>query len=278
MILSVLLKSIFIFRLKQIIDLKTPMKKGIFYFFIPAIFIGIGFYYLNHAQHEPKTIITPVFLPDAKETKTSPSPILPLQINNQTPAKENKENKEIEKRKNSTRLYPFFSPKDNIREIIIDYIKKEQKAINCAAFRLTDPTITKELLDAQERGIKINLVIDKEGLSALHSKSLYLFTKGISIFVYPPISFDRTSDKQKREGLMHNKFICFESQETLITGSFNYTKSAQEINQENILVVQAKDIYETYTNHFQYLKTISSPLQNSKEELSKLQKKKFFKK
>jgi phosphatidylserine/phosphatidylglycerophosphate/cardiolipin synthase-like enzyme len=252
------------------------MKKGIFYFFIPAIFIGIGFYYLNHAQPQPKnsrSIITPVFLPDAKEAKSSLSSTSVLPLQKKPLSQENKQNKETEKRKNSTRLYPFFSPKDNIREIIINFIKKEQKTINCAAFRLTDPAITKELLEAQERGIKINLVIDKEGLSALHSKSLYLFTKGISIFVYPPILFDRTSDKQKREGLMHNKFICFESQETVITGSFNYTKSAQEINQENILVVEAKDIYETYTSHFEYLKTISSPLKEKQGELKKISKK-----
>lgn len=248
------------------------MKKRIFYFFIPAIFISIGFYYLNHGQHQPKnprSIITPVFLNDPKETKT-PLPTASISPLEKKPLyQENKQKKTIEKRKNSTRLYPFFSPKDNIREIITNFIKKEQKAINCAAFRLTDPTITKELLDAQERGIKINLIIDKEGLSSLHSKSLYLFTKGISIFVYPPILFDHTSDKQKREGLMHNKFICFESQETVITGSFNYTKSAQEINQENILVVEAKDIYETYTNHFEYLKTISSPLKEKQGELKK---------
>jgi phosphatidylserine/phosphatidylglycerophosphate/cardiolipin synthase-like enzyme len=239
--------------------------------FIPLIFFGIGFYFLNYAHNEPKKSIDPLAL--------SPEPqiIIPIAKEREQKSKEghfknNHESKTIiEKRKKSVRLSPFFSPKDNIREKIIELIKEEKKNINCAAFRLTDPAITTALLEAQERGVKIHLIIDKEGLSSLHSKSLYLFMKGICIFVYPPITFDMTDHKQKREGLMHNKFICFESQETVITGSFNFTKSAQDINQENMLIVEDPEIYQTYNEHFAYLKTISSSLQNKEDIKSQIQ-------
>lgn len=244
------------------------MKKNLFYFLIPIIFITTGFYYLNHAQHEDDTTIkkksntiSPVellpidsyFEPLNEEKKLNQIPIVSPNIN-----KNENEKKAI--KKPSTRLYPFFSPKDNIREILIEYIKKEEKSICCAIFRLTDPLIAHELLRAHERGIKLTLVIDKEGFSAIYSKLLYLFSKNISVYIYPPIVFD-IEKTQKKEGLMHNKFICLESKEIVITGSFNYTKSAQDINQENILVVEDPDTYKTYLNHFNYLKTISSPLE-----------------
>jgi phosphatidylserine/phosphatidylglycerophosphate/cardiolipin synthase-like enzyme len=246
------------------------MKKSLFYFLLPVICISTGFYLLNYGQDKK---ITPATLPAPLEKLVplpqliQPAPVPPSNNTQNTaviPAP--KVFEEIQKEKNKPRtagirLYPFFSPRDNVRQILIDQIAKETKGIHCAAYRLTDPLITKALLEAYERGIKITLVIDKEGFSATHSKLLYLFSKNIPVFIYPPIIFDREEKKQPREGLMHNKFICFESQETVITGSFNYTKSAQEINQENILIVEDPTTYATYMNQFNYLKTVSSLLQ-----------------
>ena len=96
-----------------------------------------------------KTIITPVFLPDAKETKTDSS----LQINNQTLSKEkkNKENKEITKRKKILIVIclPILFSKRQHQRNNNGLVSKEQRLLNCAAFRLhlsADPTIAKEYL------------------------------------------------------------------------------------------------------------------------------------
>ena len=243
------------------------MKKSLFYFLLPIICISAGFYFLNYGQNKK---ITPLTLPAPLEKLASIPELLkptsPSYSNNTEntafiPAPNKIQEIQKKPRKTGARLYPFFSPRDNVRQILIDHIAKETKGIHCAAYRLTDPLITKALLEAYERGIKITLVIDKEGFSATHSKLLYLFSKNIPVFIYPPIIFDREEKKQPREGLMHNKFICFESQETVITGSFNYTKSAQEINQENILIVEDPATYTTYMNQFNYLKTVSSLLE-----------------
>ena len=39
--------------------------------------------------------------------------------------------------------------------------------------------------------------------------------------------------------------------ETVITGSFNFTKAAEEKNAENLLVIQDKNLAERYTENWQ---------------------------
>lgn len=257
------------------------MKKKILYFSIPLIFLSIGFYVLNHS-HDGKNNtqkVAPVVLPVVIEQT-------PQQENNQTnsidilshaggtvdKSDETISQENIKKKNYPITIQPFFSPKEDIRQVLIDCINKETIAISCAAYRLTDPLIAKALVDAHYKGVKLQFVIDKEGFSALYSKFLYFFALHIPVFIYPPVTMDIV-DMQKREGLMHNKFMLFHSQELLITGSFNYTKSAQDINQENILVIHDPVTFLIYKDHFNYLTTISSQF----EAKNVIKKKKRFK-
>ena len=51
---------------------------------------------------------------------------------------------------------------------------------------------------------------------------------------------------------MHNKFMIIDSK-TLELGSFNYTRSAEEKNAENVLVLHSKKAIKDYSNQWQML-------------------------
>jgi phosphatidylserine/phosphatidylglycerophosphate/cardiolipin synthase-like enzyme len=57
-----------------------------------------------------------------------------------------------------------------------------------------------------------------------------------------PISF--------QHAIAHNKVMIIDG-ETVITGSFNFTKAAEESNAENLLVIRDKKLAERYIKNWQ---------------------------
>ena len=59
-------------------------------------------------------------------------------------------------------------------------------------------------------------------------------------------------------GLMHNKFAIIDGK-SLITGSFNWTLTAEERNEENLLIITDEGTIEKYKERFEYLWNTSRP-------------------
>jgi len=53
-------------------------------------------------------------------------------------------------------------------------------------------------------------------------------------------------------GLMHNKFAVIDDQ-VVLTGSFNWTITAERKNAENLLVITDPDLAQKYTKQFKVL-------------------------
>ena len=51
---------------------------------------------------------------------------------------------------------------------------------------------------------------------------------------------------------MHNKFAVIDGR-VLLTGSFNWTASADKRNEENLLIIMDKDLIKKYEERFVYL-------------------------
>ncbi len=176
-------------------------------------------------------------------------------------------------------LEAYFSPDEDIQSMIVKLIRSETKSIWCAAFRLTDKIIAGELLDAMKRGIKLTLVVDREGFSATQSKLLHLFKEGVPIYIFPPLSQNElkdggvvTKDRFGSQPLMHNKFMLFHGQNTLLTGSYNFTKSAQSQNQENVLIVRNNtSVFNQYCNQFKIICTRSTLFSTKQEHIVHVQ-------
>ena len=138
----------------------------------------------------------------------------------------------------------YFSPNGGCQEAVVTEINKAHKSIDIAMFALTSREIAHALVEAKQRHVKIRITLNIAQIKDSFSKCKYLIAKGINVkFKMGP-------------GLMHDKFAVIDDRE-VITGSFNWTVSAEKKNSENLLVIKDRDIAWKYTKQFKSLWTQS---------------------
>lgn len=162
-------------------------------------------------------------------------------------------------RKDGSVKQALFSPDDHLQDVLIDLINKEQTSIHIAVFSFTNGEIANALIRAHRRGVAVCVLIDSSGVQDRFNKIERLRQAGVPVWVYKQAHSKRIlTDK------MHNKFVIFGDNllhKSLVwTGSFNFTKSAVEVNQENVVVLDDRDIIERYSKQFTQLQERSEPL------------------
>ncbi|MCR3755244.1 MAG: Phospholipase D [Candidatus Westeberhardia cardiocondylae] len=134
-----------------------------------------------------------------------------------------------------------FSPGNSAKNIILHAIENAKSSIDIAAYSFTSKPITLALINAQNKGIKIRIVADKKSNTNKYTAVTYLVNHKIPV---------KLNDKYS---IMHNKFMIFDNN-SVQTGSFNYTQNAISRNAENIIYVKNNiKIAKIYTNEFNRL-------------------------
>jgi phosphatidylserine/phosphatidylglycerophosphate/cardiolipin synthase-like enzyme len=132
----------------------------------------------------------------------------------------------------------YFSPHGGCTDAIIHELNKAKNTVLVQAYSLTSAPIAKTLLDAHKRGVKVEVILDKSQRTQQYSSATFLFNQGI------PVKIDA------QHAIAHNKVMVIDG-ETVITGSFNFTKAAEESNAENLLVIHDKRLAERYIRNWQ---------------------------
>jgi phosphatidylserine/phosphatidylglycerophosphate/cardiolipin synthase-like enzyme len=132
---------------------------------------------------------------------------------------------EVKERTVQGSVEPYFSAGQGIEWIVEHEIDNAVKRIDVAVYTFTSRPLAQALVDAQERGVRVRVILDPSNASGDYSKAAYLVNNGIDV---------RT---EKGAGLMHHKFVLIDDS-VLITGSFNWTASAEAENDENILLLK----------------------------------------
>ena len=123
----------------------------------------------------------------------------------------------------STRAESFFSPGETCLRAIVSCISAARETIDVCVFTITDDRISEALVAAHKRGVKLRVISDDDKSEDRGSDTRSLDRKGIDT------RFDSSPSH------MHHKFAIFD-RKTLLTGSYNWTRSAARANQENILL------------------------------------------
>jgi hypothetical protein len=130
------------------------------------------------------------------------------------------------------RVAVYFSPHGGATEAVIRELNAAKTQVLMQAYSFTSAPIAKALVDAHKRGVKVLAVLDKSNETDKYSAATFLNNAGIQ-----PLIDDQ-------HAIAHNKVMVIDSA-TIITGSFNFTKAAEEKNAENLLVI--KDAPELVT-------------------------------
>ncbi|HEK25106.1 MAG TPA: phospholipase D family protein, partial [Hydrogenobaculum sp.] len=145
---------------------------------------------------------------------------------------------------NNAQVSVYFSPNGGASDAIIKEIENAHSFIDIAMYAFTSRPIGQAVIDAYKRGVKVRLVMDVHEANTRFSRSRFFYKAGIPIKTLP------VEETRFVKGLMHNKFAVIDGKE-VITGSYNWTASAEKLNYENLLIIKSQklaDIYEKYFN------------------------------
>ena len=131
----------------------------------------------------------------------------------------------------------FFSPKGGCTEAVVSAIAGAKRSVLVQAYSFTSAPIAEALANSHRRGIDVQVILDKSNLHEEHSSADFLIQAGI------PTRIDTA------HAIAHNKVMVIDG-ETVITGSFNFTKAAEEHNAENLLVIHDTKLAARYVENW----------------------------
>lgn len=131
------------------------------------------------------------------------------------------------------RIQVYFSPAGGATGAVVDAIDHAKEYVIVQAYSFTSAPIASALKRAHDRRDKVLVILDKSQTTERYSSATFLQHAGIPVFI------------DSQHAIAHNKVIVIDG-ETVITGSFNFTKAAEEHNAENLLVIRDRALAQTY--------------------------------
>ena len=136
----------------------------------------------------------------------------------------------------------YFSPNRGSGDVLVGFIDRCQHSIDAAVYCITHDKISDALIRAKERGVAVRIITDKTQASSKWADDEKLEEANIPLLRLGAAF----------RGSMHNKFVIGDSR-AVGTGSFNWTKSADERNNENFVIIRLKYVVRDYQVEFNRL-------------------------
>lgn len=127
-----------------------------------------------------------------------------------------------------------FTPGQDCTHQITKHIAKAENSILVQAYAFSSKDIADALIAAKNRGVKVEVILDKSQRSQKYSLLHYIVDAGIPVWI------------DTKPAIAHNKVMIIDEKE-VITGSFNFTDSAQKRNAENLVFISDSKLAQEYT-------------------------------
>ncbi|WP_224982702.1 phospholipase D family nuclease [Geomonas agri] len=133
----------------------------------------------------------------------------------------------------------YFSPRGGAEEAIVRELNSAKSEILVQAYSFTSKPIAKALVDARKRGVDIVAVLDKSQRRERYTSADFIAHAGIATYI------------DSEHAIAHNKIIIIDHS-TVVTGSFNFTKAAEDKNAENLLIIKDNSpLVNRYVRNFE---------------------------
>lgn len=140
----------------------------------------------------------------------------------------------------------YFAPEDGASRRIVELLRQAQRGVDFMAFSFTSEPLAAAMAESVQAGVPIRGLMDISGANAVGSEFANLIESGVDV------------RRMEAEGRMHHKVILIDD-ELVITGSYNFTRSAEEQNDENLLVIHHPGLTEQYLIEFSRLYEMAGP-------------------
>lgn len=136
---------------------------------------------------------------------------------------------------NST-IRTFFSPKGGGTEAVLDTVRSARQSISFMTFSFTDNDIANAMVERKAAGVRVEGVYDQ--CLGYGKYSTYHIMRQNGIY----------TRMDGNEALLHHKVILVDN--TVITGSFNFSASADKSNNENMLIIEDAGVAQAFQQEY----------------------------
>jgi phosphatidylserine/phosphatidylglycerophosphate/cardiolipin synthase-like enzyme len=132
----------------------------------------------------------------------------------------------------------YFSPEDHVEAALLDILASAQSSIEFLAYSFTSDPRSEAIRSRAEAGVRVRGVMDDGQVKT---------NTGTEYDRFRIAGLDVRLDGEP--GLMHHKVMIIDRQ-TVVVGSYNFTASAEETNDENLLVIHSPEIAAQFLQEF----------------------------
>lgn len=137
-----------------------------------------------------------------------------------------------------TPVQVIFSPEDGAVNNLIALVNDAQTSIRFLAFSFTDYPLAKAMIDRAAAGVDVQGVFETFGSNSPRSELKTFWCAGV------PARQDGNSS------FLHDKIIVIDDS-IVVTGSLNFSSSADEENEENVVIVDNAEVAALYLREYQ---------------------------
>jgi phosphatidylserine/phosphatidylglycerophosphate/cardiolipin synthase-like enzyme len=136
----------------------------------------------------------------------------------------------------------YFSPVDHVMDKLVALVNGAQKSVRFMIFTYTDQDLADAMISRYKAGVDVAGVIEDRGAS-----------QGALV----PLACAKVPVKvDGNKYTMHHKVIVIDNS-IVVTGSFNFTKSADTENDDNLLVIYSPAVAQQYLDEFTRVNSIA---------------------
>lgn len=141
----------------------------------------------------------------------------------------------------------YFSPNGGAQAALVAAIAQARKTVLVQAYSFTSAPVAGALKAAKDRGVAVRVILDKSQRTERYSGLTYLVHAGIPTWI------------DAAHPIAHDKVMVIDGR-TVVTGSFNFTRAAEEKNGENLLIIESPALAERYARNWQVHLSHSEPV------------------
>jgi phosphatidylserine/phosphatidylglycerophosphate/cardiolipin synthase-like enzyme len=145
-----------------------------------------------------------------------------------------------------TPLEVYFSPDDSAEGRLVELVRGAQESVDFLAFSFTLDSLRRALLEDAARGVQVRGVIEADQATNAGSELGALREAGLDVRL----------DGNDRN--MHHKVIVVDGS-LVITGSYNFSTSAEENNDENLVVLHSPELASLFLIEFERVLGLAAP-------------------
>lgn len=140
----------------------------------------------------------------------------------------------------------YFSPEGGAQAALVATLEQARTSVLVQAYTFTSAPVAAALKAAHDRGVEVKVILDRSQRTDRYSGMTFLVRAGIPTWI------------DSRHPIAHNKVMVIDGR-TVVTGSFNFTRAAEEKNAENLLILESPALANLYRKNWEEHQAHSEP-------------------